>query len=183
MRVPLVSFRFISGTAFLIYRISVSLSLPARSVVRRVAFFGSCTFWIFSFFFSPFLCSRLRLAQSSSPSACSSNTVASCRVSVLVSSALLNSRCQWRWVCLFCLLLRLLVSTARGSLGRISSDLVVIRSLFPRLVSFRDARPCCGPLLRQICLYFFTLVLNLDETSCVGASRPTSLLDTRTPGF
>ena len=130
VRVPLVFVRVISGIPSLLSRNSVSLSLPARSVVRRVAFFGSCTFLEFSWFkllslfFSPFLCSRLRLAQSSSPSACSSNAVASCRVSVLVSSALLNSRCQWRWVYLFYPLHRLLVSTTRGSLGRISSVLV-----------------------------------------------------------
>ena len=107
VRVPLVFVRVISGIPSLLYRNSVSLSLPARFVARRVAlfldlaFFGFCIFWIFldfspffSLLFSPFLCSRLRLAQSSSPSACSSNAVASCRVSVLVSSALLNSRCQ-----------------------------------------------------------------------------------------
>ena len=99
VRVPLVFVRVISGTSSLLYRNSVSLSLPARFVARRVAFFWILHFslvfsYFFSLLFSPFLCSRLRLAQSSSPSACSSNAVASCRVSVLVSSALLNSRCQ-----------------------------------------------------------------------------------------
>ena len=98
VRVPLVFVRVISGIPSLLSRNSVSLSLPARFVARRVALFWYLHFLEFSYFFSllfsPFLCSRLRLAQSSSPSACSSNAVASCRVSVLVSSALLNSRCQ-----------------------------------------------------------------------------------------
>ena len=98
-RVPLVFVRVISGIPSLLSRNSVSLSLPARFVARRVALFLDLAFFfefssLFSSFFSPFLCSKLRLAQSSSPSACSSNTVASCRVSVLVSSALLNSRGQ-----------------------------------------------------------------------------------------
>ena len=99
VRVPLVFVRVISGIPSLLSRNSVSLSLPARFVARRVALFLDLAFFfefssLFSLLFSPFLCSRLRFAQSSSPSACSSNTVASCRVSVLVSSALLNSRCQ-----------------------------------------------------------------------------------------
>ena len=129
VRVPLVFVRVISGIPSLLSRNSVSLSLPARFVARRVALFWNLQFFLefsyfFSLLFSPFLCSRLRLAQSSSPSACSSHTVASCRVSVLVSSALLNSRCQGRWVYPFYPLHRLLVSTARGFLGRISSVLV-----------------------------------------------------------
>ena len=101
VRVPLVFVRVISGIPSLLSRNSVSLSLPARFVARRVALVALVWYlhflefsYFFSLLFSPFLCSRLHLAQSSSPSACSSNAVASCRVSVLVSSALLNSRCQ-----------------------------------------------------------------------------------------
>ena len=47
VRVPLVFVRVNSGIPSLLYRNSVSLSLPARFVARRVAFFGSCIFWIF----------------------------------------------------------------------------------------------------------------------------------------
>ena len=47
VRVPLVFVRVISGIPSLLSRNSVSLSLPARFVARRVAFFGSCIFWIF----------------------------------------------------------------------------------------------------------------------------------------
>ena len=47
VRVPLVFVRVISGTSSLLYRNSVSLSLPARFVAHRVAFFLDLAFFGF----------------------------------------------------------------------------------------------------------------------------------------
>ena len=50
-----------------------------------------------------------------------------------------------------------LVSTTRGSLGRISSTLGGRGSVFPRLVPFGDTRPRCVPLFRRFCIIFGVL--------------------------
>ena len=68
VRVPLVFVRVISGIPSLLYRNSVSLSLPARFVARRVAlFFGSCIFFlVFITFLVAFLAFSLQQAALSS---------------------------------------------------------------------------------------------------------------------
>ena len=70
VRVPLVFVRVISGIPSLLYRNSVSLSLPARFVARRVALFLDLAFfflvWVFITFLLVFLAFSLQQAALSS---------------------------------------------------------------------------------------------------------------------
>ena len=67
VRVPLVFVRVISGIPSLLYRNSVSLSLPARFVARRVALFWNLHFFgVFITFLLAFLAFSLQQAALSS---------------------------------------------------------------------------------------------------------------------
>ena len=67
VRVPLVFVRVNSGIPSLLYRNSVSLSLPARFVARRVALFLDLAFcWVFILFLLAFLAFSLQQAALSS---------------------------------------------------------------------------------------------------------------------
>ena len=67
VRVPLVFVRVISGIPSLLYRNSVSLSLPARFVARRVALFWNLHFFgVFQIFLLAFLAFSLQQAALSS---------------------------------------------------------------------------------------------------------------------